>query len=418
MLSYIINGETKLSGEVNISGSKNASLPILATSILNTEPVTFYNVPKIEDTRITLEILKILGCNINTKSDKIIISSKNMKRTEIPKEYMNKLRSTVILAGAMIGRFKKAKFSTPGGCNIGQRPIDLHIKAFKKLGIDVEEKNGYIECKSKKIKGNKITLDFPSVGATENIILAAVYSKGTTYIYNAAREPEIYDLAKCLKAMGAKIYGVGTSKITIIGVQKLHGTEYRIMPDRIEAGTLLCAAAITRGNITINNVNPSSMTSILYTLKDIGCKISIKQNKISLKAPTNIKKINITTEPYPGFPTDMQPIFGAVLTKSIGVSNITENIFENRFRYTEGLIKMGANIEEQNKKITITGVKKLYGSNVESNDLRGGAALVIAGIAAEGITRVNKAEYILRGYENLEEKLTKLGANIKLEKVI
>lgn len=419
MLNYIVEGGKKINGEVMISGSKNASLPILATAILNKEKVTFYNVPEIEDIRITLEILKLLGCKVNKKYDKITISSRDMNRTEIPEDLMKKSRSTVILAGAILGRFKKAKFTYPGGCNIGARPIDLHLKAFKKLGISITENEEEIECKADNIIGNTIKLEFPSVGATENIILASIFAKGTTHIINAAKEPEINDLAKCLICMGAKIYGTGTSRITVIGVKKLHKLSYRIMPDRIEAGTFLCAAAISKGKIQINGANPEDMMSTLYTLRKSGCKITIKQNAIRLIAPNELKEISVETNPYPEFPTDMQPILGAMLTRTLGTSEITENIFENRFKYTDGLRKMGAKIEKEgNRKIKITGVSELKGTEVESNDLRGGAALVIAGIAATGVTKVKNADYILRGYEDFEKKLNSIGANVKIEKVV
>ena len=418
MLSYIIKGKTKLSGKAEASGSKNAALPIIATAILNPEPITLYNIPNIEDTRITLEILKILGCTVEKKNDKITICSKNMNKTTIPKELMHKLRSTVVLAGAIIGRFKKATFAFPGGCNIGARPIDLHLEAFKKLGIDIEEKDDIINCTCKEIIGKRIKLRFPSVGATENIILASVYAKGATHITNAAKEPEIKDLARCLNSMGAKVYGAGTSEITIFGVRQLHKTTYKIISDRIETGTLLCAAAGTGGNITIKNANPENLLTVLYSLKEAGCQITLSKNSIKLKAPKKLKAINIKTEPYPGFPTDMQPIIGAILTKAEGESIIEENIFENRFKYADELSRMGANIEIKDKKLIIKGVDNLYGKEVMSKDLRGGAALVIAGLMSEGITKVENIEYILRGYENLDEKLINLGANIKKEKVV
>ena len=420
MLSYIIQGGNKLNGKVSASGSKNAALPIIATAILNKEPVTLYNIPDIEDTKITLEILKILGCKIVRNSDKITICSKTMNKTSIPKELMHKLRSTVVLAGAIIGRFKEATFSYPGGCNIGARPIDLHLDSFKKLGISIDEKDDCIHCKCKDIIGKRIKLKFPSVGATENIILASVYAKGATHITNAAKEPEIKDLAKCLNSMGAKIYGAGTSEITIFGVKKLHKTEYKIMSDRIETGTLLGAVAAVGGSITVENTNPENLLTVLYSFKEMGCKISINRDKIRLKAPEKIKCINISTEPYPGFPTDMQPIMGAILTKTEGKSEIVENIFENRFKYTEELVRMGANINKNDKTLEIVGVDKLEGKDVMSKDLRGGAALVIAGLMSEGITKVENIEYILRGYENLDLKLKSLGANIKIkeEKVV
>lgn len=412
MLSYIIQGGKKLQGTVSASGSKNAALPIIATAILNPEPVTLYNIPNIEDTKITLDILKILGCKITNERGKITICSKNMNNTYIPKELMHKLRSTVVLAGAIIGRFKKATFSYPGGCNIGARPIDIHLDSFKKLGINIDERDEHIFCSCDNITGKRIKLKFPSVGATENIILASVYAKGATHITNAAKEPEIKDLAKCLNSMGAQIYGAGTSEITIFGVKKLHTAKYKIMSDRIETGTLLCAVASTGGNITVENTDPENLLTVLYSLKEMGCKIIINRDKISLKAPNKLKAIKVVTEPYPGFPTDMQPIMGAILTKAEGKSIITENIFENRFKYADELIRMGANIIKEDKTLQINGVKKLFGKGVMSKDLRGGAALVIAGLISEGETRVENIEYILRGYENLDEKLKVLGANI------
>ena len=417
MLSYVIEGENKLEGIVEASGSKNAALPIIATAILNPEPVTFYNIPDIEDTRITLKILKLLGCKVEAKDGKITISSKEINSKTIPKELMHKLRSTVVLAGAILGRFKEATFSFPGGCNIGKRPIDMHLKAFKELGVDIEEKEDYIHCTAKKgLIGSKIKLDFPSVGATENIILASVYCKGVTHILNAAKEPEIQDLAKCLNKMGAKVYGAGTSRITICGIKKLHKTDYKIMTDRIEVGTLLCATAITKGKVKIENANAQHLLSVLYKLKEMGCNITANQNSITLKAPKTLNSTNIETEPYPDFPTDMQPIIGAVLCKAKGTSIIKENIFENRFKYAQDLKKMGANIEfdDEKNEIKIIGENDLKGNIVSSRDLRGGAALVLAGLYAKGTTVVENAEYILRGYENLEEKLKKLGAKINL----
>lgn len=416
MLSYIIQGGNKLHGRVKAAGSKNAALPIIATAILNKEPVTLYNIPDIEDTKITLEILKILGCKIVRNSDKITICSANMNKTSIPKDLMHKLRSTVVLAGAIIGRFKEATFAYPGGCNIGARPIDLHLDSFQKLGISIDEKEDYIHCSCKEIVGRRIKLKFPSVGATENIILASVYAKGATHITNAAKEPEIKDLAKCLNSMGAKVYGAGTSEITIFGVKKLHRTEYKIMSDRIETGTILAAVAGAGGSVTVENTNPENLLTVLYSFKEMGCKISIRKDKISLKAPEKLKHIDISTEPYPGFPTDMQPIMGSILIKAEGKSTITENIFENRFKYAEELVRMGANITQNDKKLEIVGVDKLEGKDVMSKDLRGGAALVIAGLMSEGVTKVENIEYILRGYENLDTKLKSLGANIEIKK--
>lgn len=413
MKSYIIDGGKKLQGEVNISGSKNASLPIIAATILNANTTKLHNVPKIQDTQITLEILKILGCKIRKNSDKIEINSRYINKTQIPEDLMRQMRSTVILAGAILGRFKEVTFSYPGGCEIGSRPIDLHLSAFKKMGIQVEETSGFIRCSCDKIQSADINLDFPSVGATENIILAATLAQGTTIINNAAMEPEIIDLANCLNKMGAKIYGAGTNIIKIIGVDKLKSVSYKIMPDRIEAGTFLCAGAITGGKIKVNNIEVSHITPIIHKLQEAGCNIDVGNNFVILEAPKRLKSIEIKTMPYPGFPTDMQQILGATLTIAKGTSIIVENIFENRFKYVNELKRMGAKITTEGKTAIIIGIKKLSGATIEGSDLRGGAALILAGLAAKGRTTVNNIEYVFRGYENLDKKLTMLGANIK-----
>ena len=415
MKSYIIEGGKKLEGEVKISGSKNASLPIIASCILNSNITKLYNVPSIRDTQITLKILRLLGCRIKKNSGKIEINSKNMTKKEIPEELMREMRSTVILAGAILGRFKEVTFSYPGGCDIGSRPIDLHLNAFRKLGIQIEEESGFIHCKCDKIVGNDINLDFPSVGATENIILASVYVEGTTTITNAAMEPEIVDLANCLNKMGAKIEGAGTNEIKITGVKKLKSISYRIMPDRIEAGTFLCMVAVTGGNIKLLNVCAEHLVPVIHKLQEAGSEITILKDSILIKAPKRLKPVEIKTMPYPGFPTDLQPIFGAMLTTAKGTSVIVENIFENRYKYMNELKRMGANITIEGKTAVIKGVKKLSSTNVQSADLRGGAALVLAALGAKGRSKINNIEYILRGYERLDEKLTKLGASILLE---
>ena len=415
MSSFIIEGGKKLKGEVKISGSKNASLPIIAASILNAGKTKLYNIPDIHDTQVTLKILKYLGCKIKKNNDKIEINSKYISKKEIPEHLMREMRSTVILAGALIGRFKKAKFSYPGGCDIGARPIDLHLKAFKKLGINIDEEYGFISCSCDKIIGANIDLDFPSVGATENIILASVLAEGKTVITNAAREPEIVDLVQMLRKMGAKINGEGTNVIEINGVNKLLDVNYRVMPDRIEAGTFLCAGAITGGNVKILNVIPEQLTPIISKLEEAGCKIKIQKNDVELEAPQKLKAVEIKTMPYPGFPTDMQSIFGAVLSVAKGTSIITENIFENRFKYLAELKRMGAKNKQENNVAIITGVKKLSGTKVKSTDLRGGVAMVLAGLEARGISTVTNIEYILRGYENIDKKLRKLGANIEIK---
>lgn len=415
MKSYIIEGGKKLEGTVKISGSKNASLPILAATILSEKTNKLYNVPQIKDTKTTLEILKLLGCKIKQNSGKIEINSKHITKTEIPEHLMREMRSTVIMAGALLGRFKEVTFSYPGGCDIGSRPIDLHINAFKKLGVEITEEAGFIKCKANKIIGTNIDLDFPSVGATENIILATVLSTGTTTINNAAMEPEIIDMVQFLKKMGAKIQGEGTNQIIIDGVEKLSGVSYNIMPDRIEAGTILCAVAATGGNVILDNVIPEHLTAVINKLEETGCKIEINNKKITLNAQKKLKPIDIKTMTYPGFPTDLQQIFAAMLVKASGTSIIVENIFESRYKYISELRKMGAKVTVEGKTAIIKGTRKINATTVVCTDLRGGAALVIAGLMAKGKSRVENIGYIQRGYENLENKLGSLGAKIKLE---
>jgi len=412
MSSYVIEGGKKLEGEVKISGSKNASLPILAASILSGRKTTLYNVPNIYDIQSTLKILKVLGCKIEKKNGKLIIDSKNIKVQEIPYELMHKMRSSVILAGALIGRFKKATFTYPGGCDIGARPIDLHLKSFEKLGIKIEENAGFITCKCDKINGADIHLDFPSVGATENIILASVLAEGKTTITNAAMEPEKVYLQDFLNKMGAKIEGAGTNVITITGVKNLKSISYTIMPDRIEAGTLLCMAAITSGKIKIKNIVPEHLTPVLHKLEECGNKIIVNKNSIEIEAPKRLKAVDIKTMPYPGFPTDMQSVFTSILTTAKGTSVVVENIFENRYRYINELNKVGAKTTVEGKIAVIKGVRKLSPAELTSTDLRGGAAMCTVALAIKGKTKINDIEYILRGYENLDKKLTSLGAKI------
>ncbi len=415
MSSYIIQGGEKLQGEVKISGSKNAALPIMAASILNGGITKLYNVPNIHDTQKMIEILKLLGCKIKKKENKIIIDSSKVERYEIPEDLMREMRSSVILAGGIVGKYRRATFSYPGGCDIGARPIDLHLKAFEKLGINISENYGKIECKCDKIVGTKIDLDFPSVGATENTILAACLAEGTTTINNAAREPEIIDLQKFLNRMGAKVKGAGTNTIEIQGVKRLKDVDYNIMPDRIEAGTFLVAGAITEGKIKLLNADATQIQPVINKLEEANCKIEIEKDYIELIAPKRLKAVDIKTMPYPGFPTDMQAVFTAAMAKAKGTSVIVENIFENRYKYTQELIRMGAKITIEGRTAVVKGVKKVQGTTVKATDLRGGAAMVILGLSAKGITEVDNIHYILRGYEKLEKKLENLGAKIYMK---
>lgn len=416
MSKFIIQGGKKLEGEINISGSKNAALPIIAATVLNSGTTTLYNVPDIQDVNTMFEILKKIGATIKRKNNKIIINTNKVHTYEIPDDLMRQMRSSVILAGALIGKYHKAKFSCPGGCDIGSRPIDLHLKGFEKLGVDIKEEYGEIYCNTEKIIGAQIHLDFPSVGATENIILASCLGEGSTVITNAAREPEIEDMIKYLNKMGAKINGAGTDKIEIIGVKRLSEVSYNIMPDRIEAGTYLVAGAITSGNIKLLNINSQHIEPILNKLDEANCRLNINKSEIEIIAPKRVKSVDIKTMPYPGFPTDMQSIFGALLITAKGTSVITENIFESRYKYAQELIRMGAKINVEGRTAIIKGTKRIQGANVVATDLRGGASLVVAGLYAKGITQVDNVHYILRGYEKMDEKLKKLGAKIYIEK--
>ena len=416
MSRFIIQGGKKLEGEIEISGSKNAALPIIAATVLNAGTTTLYNVPDIQDVNTMFEILKKIGATIKRKNNKIIINTSKIHTYEIPDDLMRQMRSSVILAGALLGKYHKARFSCPGGCDIGSRPIDLHLKGFEKLGVNIKEEYGEIYCDAEKIIGTQIHLDFPSVGATENIILTSCLGEGTTVITNAAREPEIEDMIKYLNKMGAKINGAGTDKVEIVGVKKLSEISYNIMPDRIEAGTYLVAGAITNGNIKLLNVNSKHIEPILNKLDEVNCKLNISNNEIEIIAPKRVKAVDIKTMPYPGFPTDMQSIFGALLITAKGTSVITENIFESRYKYTQELIRMGAKINVEGRIAIIKGTKKIQGTNGVATDLRGGASLVIAGLYANGVTQIDNIHYILRGYEKMDEKLKKVGAKIYIEK--
>ena len=361
----------------------------------------------------TLEILQLLGAKVTKKNSKIIIDSQNIRLQEIPDELMRKMRSSVILAGAILGRFRKAKFSYPGGCDIGTRPIDLHLKGFEKLGINIEESGGFINCYADKIVGSDIHLDFPSVGATENIILASIFAEGATVITNAAMEPEIVDLQDFLNRMGAKVEGAGTTAIRITGVKNLKSVSYNIMPDRIEAGTMLCMAAATGGKIVLNDVRIEHISPIIHKLEEAGNKIFVEKNKMIIEGAKRLKAVDIKTMPYPGFPTDMQSLFVSMLCTAKGTSMMIENIFENRYKYVNELGRMGAKITIEGKVAIIKGVRRLTAAEVISTDLRGGAALVVAALVAKGNSQI---EHILRGYENLDKKLNKLGACVKIEK--
>ena len=415
MSKFIIQGGKKLEGEIKISGSKNAALPIIAATVLNAGTTTLYNVPDIQDVNTMFEILKKIGATIKRKNNKIIINTNKVHTYEIPDDLMRQMRSSVILAGALIGKYHKAKFSCPGGCDIGSRPIDLHLKGFEKLGVDIKEEYGEIYCNTEKIVGTQIHLDLPSVGATENIILASCLGEGTTVITNAAREPEIEDMIKYLNKMGAKINGAGTDKVEIIGVKRLAEVSYNIMPDRIEAGTYLMIGAMIGNNLTVSGVIPSQIEALFDKFDDMGIKYLIEGNKVTISKCDNIKPINIKTLVYPGFPTDLGQPISVLLTQANGTSYFEETIWENRMQHVKYLNKMGANITlKDNSHSIIIGPSKLKGCEINATDLRGGAALVMAGLIASGTTKITNIEYILRGYENLAKKLKQVGADIEI----
>jgi len=412
----IVNGGKPLSGTVSVHGAKNAVLPILAATVMAEGKHTIHNCPALSDVETTAEILKELGATVTRCGDSLIVDTGGEMKSYIPERLMRKLRSSIIFMGAVLARKKCAKISAPGGCELGPRPIDLHIKALRELGAKIEEEHGYLICTADDLKGAHIHLDIPSVGATENIMLAACCARGTTVISNAAREPEIEDLASYLCAMGAKISGAGTSTITIEGNSPLRPAEHKVMPDRIVAATYLCAAAATGGNITVTDVCTEHLCAVLAVLSDCGCKIIKEKDRVMLSAPEIIKSPgSIKTMPYPGFPTDAQSLFLAMLAKSEGTTLITETIFESRFKAAGELLRMGAKISVDSRVAVVKGMEKLSGACVTAQDLRGGAALVVAALAAEGRTEINSPEFIYRGYENLEKNLKTLGADIAYE---
>lgn len=413
MEKYIINGGNKLYGNVEIQSAKNSVLPILAASVLTDEKVTLVNVPHISDVRNMVNILSCLGCKAVYDGNNIIIDSSSADCFEIPSALAHELRSSVFLLGSVISRFRSAKIAYPGGCDIGLRPVDLHLTGLKRLGVKITKKNGYILCKCDKLSGNEIMLDCPSVGATENIMLAAVKAEGVTVIKNAAREPEIEDLQNFLNLIGAKVAGAGSGTIVIEGVKSLSGCEYKPIPDRIEAGTFLIGAAMCGGEITAEGVYPENISSLIHKLTENGCKIRIDNDKIVLENHRKLTSVKtIETQPYPGFPTDLQAQFTALCCICTGHSIVTENLFETRFKYVPELRKMGADVTVFGRNAFVRGVDKFKGAQVLAHDLRGGAALVLAGLAAEGRSEVMDISHIDRGYGSFEYKLRKLGADI------
>ncbi|MBE7028671.1 MAG: UDP-N-acetylglucosamine 1-carboxyvinyltransferase [Ruminococcaceae bacterium] len=414
MGKIVITGGRKLSGRIKIPGAKNTVLPILAATLISGKKSIIIDCPKIKDVELTLEILKDLGCKISWEEDLLIIDSSDIRKTDIKEELMDKMRSSIILTGAVLSRMGEVRTTYPGGCELGLRPIDLHIKAFKKMGIFVEEKFGYINFKKNKQKDSEIHLDFPSVGATENIMLAASTHKGKTKIINAAKEPEIEDLQKFLCKMGVKVSGAGTSVIEIVGTNTFYEVTHKVIPDRIVASTYMVAGAITDGDVILENVNYNHISSVAAVMDAMGVEFEFtSDHSIRVKGNGALKSNNlIRTLPYPGFPTDAQSIIMSLLSIAKGTGMIIENIFDSRFKHVEELKKMGADITISDRCAVIKGVKKLYGARVNAPDLRSGAGLVVAGLCADGVTEVSNTHYIRRGYEDIVRDLQSLGADI------
>ena len=413
MEQYAIKGGNPLVGEVEIGGAKNAALAILAASIMTDEAVLIENVPDVRDTNVMMQAIESIGAIVERIDRHTVrISGKPIKDLVIEDDFIKKIRASYYLLGALLGKYKKAQVTLPGGCNIGLRPIDQHIKGFRALGADVRIEHGLIIAEAEKLVGSHIYMDVVTVGATIDVMLAAVMSEGLTTIENAAKEPHVVDVANFLNSMGANVKGAGTDVIRIKGVSKLHGTEYAIIPDQIEAGTFMFAAAATRGDVTVKNVIPKHLESISAKLIEIGCEVEESDDAVRVVAAKPLTHTHVKTLPYPGFPTDMQPQITVTLGLSKGTSIVTESIFENRFKYVDELTRMGASIKVEGNTAIIDGVSKYTGASINAPDLRAGAALVIAGLAAEGTTVVDDIKFIERGYEDFHIKLRNLGAQI------
>lgn len=416
MEQYVIKGGNPLYGEVEIGGAKNAALPILAAAIMTDETVTIENLPNVRDINVLLQAIEGIGARVERVSaHKVKINGSFINDVKVDNEYIRKIRASYYLIGALLGKYGRTEVALPGGCDIGSRPIDLHKKGFLAMGANVEIAHGFFKAEAEHLMGSHIYLDKASVGATINIMMAAALAEGKTVIENAAKEPHVVDVANFLNCMGANIRGAGTDVIRIVGVEKLHKAEYSIIPDQIEAGTFMCAVAATGGDVMVTNVIPKHLEATTAKLLETGCEIEEFDDAVRVISKGRLNRTQVTTLYYPGFPTDMQPQMAVVLGIAEGTSTVTESIFENRFKYVDELTKMGANIKVESNIAIISGVEKYTGAYVNAPDLRAGAALVIAGLAAEGVTIVDDIQYILRGYENLEGKLAELGA--KIEKV-
>ena len=406
MEQYVIKGGNPLVGEVEIGGAKNAALAILSAAVMTDETVTIENVPNVRDTNVLLNAIEEIGARVERlDAHTVRINGSFIRDFNVDNEFIRKIRASYYLIGALLGKYKRAEVALPGGCNIGGRPIDLHMKGFRALGAEVDIKYGLVRAYAEKLTGTHIYLDKVSVGATINIMMAASMAEGKTIIENAAKEPHVVDVANFLNSMGANIRGAGTDVIRIVGVEKLHATEYSIIPDQIEAGTFMLAAAATKGDVTVKNVIPKHLEAISAKLLEIGCEVEEFDDAVRVVASKPLRHTQVTTLPYPGFPTDMQPQMTVVLGVAQGTSTVTESIFENRFKYVDELTRMGASIKVESNIAIISGVDQYTGARVNAPDLRAGAALVIAGLGAEGITVVDDIYYIERGYEAFDLSL-------------
>ncbi len=413
MEQYVIKGGNPLYGEVEIGGAKNAALAILAAAIMTDETVTIDNLPNVRDINVLLQAIEEIGAHVERVDiHKVKINGSFIRGVNVDNEFIRRIRASYYLIGALLGKYKHAEVALPGGCDIGSRPIDLHMKGFRSMGADIDIAHGLVIARAKELKGTHIYMDKVSVGATINIMMAAAMADGKTVIENAAKEPHVVDVANFLNSMGANIRGAGTDVIRIVGVEKLHDTEYSVIPDQIEAGTFMFAVAAAGGNVLVKDVIPKHLEATTAKLLEVGCQVEEFDDSVRVISDGHLKHTQVTTLPYPGFPTDMQPQMAVLLGIAEGTSTVTESIFENRFKYVDELTRMGADIKVESNIAIISGVKRYTGARVNAPDLRAGAALVIAGLAAEGITVVDDIYYIQRGYEALEEKLTKIGAKI------
>ena len=413
MEQYVIKGGNPLYGEVEIGGAKNAALAILAAAIMTDETVTIDNLPNVRDINVLLQAIEEIGAHVERVDiHKVKINGSFIRGVNVDNEFIRRIRASYYLIGALLGKYKHAEVALPGGCDIGSRPIDLHMKGFRSMGADIDIAHGLVIARAKELKGTHIYMDKVSVGATINIMMAAAMADGKTVIENAAKEPHVVDVANFLNSMGANIRGAGTDVIRIVGVEKLHATEYSVIPDQIEAGTFMFAVAATGGNVLVKDVIPKHLEATTAKLLEVGCQVEEFDDSVRVISDGHLKHTQVTTLPYPGFPTDMQPQMAVLLGIAEGTSTVTESIFENRFKYVDELTRMGADIKVESNIAIISGVKRYTGARVNAPDLRAGAALVIAGLAADGISVVDDIYYIQRGYEALEEKLTKIGAKI------